>query len=96
MAYSAGSASIDIKPSLAGFAKDLKSDLRNVDAEFAVDIKPSLAGFVEDLRSDLDKIDAGYQVDVSADLTRFREQIARVESASDPKQVPLMRNPWME
>ena len=27
---------------------------------------------------------------------RFREQIARVESASDPKQVPLMRNPWME
>ena len=27
---------------------------------------------------------------------RFREQIARVESASDPKQVPLMRNPCME
>ena len=27
---------------------------------------------------------------------RFREQIARVEQASDAKQVPLMRNPWME
>ena len=27
---------------------------------------------------------------------RFREQIARVEQAPDPKQVPPMRNPWME
>jgi hypothetical protein len=27
---------------------------------------------------------------------RFREQIARVEASPDPKQVPLLRNPWME
>ncbi len=89
MAHSAGSASIDIKPSLAGFAKDLKSDLRNVDVEHTVDIKPSLARFVEDLRSDLAKIDAEYQVDVSADLTRFREQIARLDGANVTVNVDL-------
>ena len=27
---------------------------------------------------------------------QFREQIARVEAATDPKQVPMLRNPWME
>ena len=27
---------------------------------------------------------------------QFRDQVARLESAPDPKQVPLMRNPWME
>ena len=27
---------------------------------------------------------------------QFRDQIARVETAPDPKQVPLLRNPWME
>ena len=34
---------------------------------------------------------------VDTQLARqFREQIARVEKAPDPKQVPLLRNPWME
>jgi 4-amino-4-deoxy-L-arabinose transferase-like glycosyltransferase len=27
---------------------------------------------------------------------QFREQIARIQHAPDPKQVPLLRNPWME
>jgi len=34
---------------------------------------------------------------VDAELAqRFRAQITRVEAAPDPKQVPLLRNPWME
>lgn len=37
------------------------------------------------------------QMPVDAKLAQqFREQIARVEAAPDPKQVPLLRNPWME
>ena len=37
------------------------------------------------------------EMPVDAELAkRFRAQIARVETAPDPKQVPLMRNPWME
>ncbi len=37
------------------------------------------------------------QMPVDAGLARkFREQIVRVEAAPDPKQVPLLRNPWME
>ena len=37
------------------------------------------------------------QMPVDDDLARrFREQIARVEVAQDPKQVPMLRNPWME
>lgn len=37
------------------------------------------------------------QMPVDDDLARsFREQIVRVQQAPDPKQVPPMRNPWME
>lgn len=37
------------------------------------------------------------QMPVDAGLARkFREQVTRVEQASDPRQVPPMRNPWME
>lgn len=37
------------------------------------------------------------QMPVDAELAeQFREQIVRVEQAADPKQVQLLRNPWME
>ncbi len=37
------------------------------------------------------------QMPVDVELARrFREQIARVETARDLKQVPMLRNPWME
>ena len=39
------------------------------------------------------------QQDMPLDATlagQFREQIARVEAAADPRQVPALRNPWLE
>ena len=37
------------------------------------------------------------EIPIDALLERqFREHIARVQEAPDPKQVPLLRNPWTE
>ncbi|WP_228002136.1 transglycosylase SLT domain-containing protein [Nocardia australiensis] len=68
--YSAGSASVEIKPDFTGFVRRLRQDLDRVNAELAVDIEPSLAGFTERLRTELQRIDAGVTVDVRPNFNR--------------------------
>lgn len=73
MANSAGSASIDIKPSLAGFVKDLKSDLERIDADFQVDVSADLTRF----REQIARLD-GADVTVNVDLAGVEAVAARL------------------
>ena len=73
--YSAGSASVDIKPNFRNFVRSLRADLDRVKAELGVDIKPAMAGFSEELRRELDRVTARLDVEVSPDTAGFARQL---------------------
>lgn len=74
--YSAGSASVDIKPNFQGFVRDLRRDLDRVRAELAVDVTPDLSGFAQRLRRDLDRVQAELSVDITPDLSGFAQRLS--------------------
>lgn len=78
MANSAGSASIDIKPSLAGFVKDLKSDLERIDADYQVDVSADLTRFREQIaRLDGEDVAVGVTLGPTEKVSTQLGQLAR-------------------
>ena len=78
MANSAGSASIDIKPSLARFVKDLKSDLERIDADYQVDVSADLTRFREQIaRLDGEDVAVGVTLGPTEKVSTQLGQLAR-------------------
>ena len=62
--YSAGSASVDIKPNFGGFVTQLRAELNAVIANLPVDVVPDTATFAADLATELAKINAALGVEI--------------------------------
>ncbi|MEV0367505.1 transglycosylase SLT domain-containing protein [Nocardia fusca] len=62
--YSAGTASVDIKPNFSGFVRSLRRDLDRVRADLGVDINPNLAGFSNRLSTELRRVNAELDVNI--------------------------------
>lgn len=91
--YSAGSASVLIRPRLSGFKTELERDLSRMDVDFDVRIMPDISGFGRELEAQLGRIDAEIGVDVVPDLTGFeRELQARLDLLSPTIDVTLNIN----
>lgn len=75
--YSAGSASISIGPSLAGFVDELKTRLQSIDEKFTVGIQPAdISGFASDLQSELARVNANIDVEIKpADISGFAAEL---------------------
>ncbi|WP_029932510.1 transglycosylase SLT domain-containing protein [Nocardia otitidiscaviarum] len=67
--YSAGSASVEIKPDFRGFVRDLRNDLDKVEANLGVEIKADTAGFANELETYLQRVRADVEVAVKPDET---------------------------
>lgn len=86
--YSAGSASVEIKPDFSGFVRKLRDELSRVTANLAVEIDPDLTGFAGVLDAELRRVSAEFHVDIrpgsmtdfsaalQADLARVRSNLA--------------------
>ncbi|MFF0546953.1 transglycosylase SLT domain-containing protein [Nocardia thailandica] len=69
--YSAGSASVRIKPDFSGFIRQLRADLAEVEAKYGVEINPDMTGFAAALETRLGEIQARLGVEIFADMTGF-------------------------
>ncbi|RBO87022.1 lytic transglycosylase domain-containing protein [Nocardia puris] len=72
--YSAGSASVEIKPDFRGFVQDLREDLEKVEARLGIEINPDMAGFTEALYTKLREIEAGLDpldIELNPEVTNF-------------------------
>ncbi|MGV9540931.1 transglycosylase SLT domain-containing protein [Nocardia beijingensis] len=83
--YTAGSASVEIKPDFSGFVRKLRDELSRVTANLAVDIKPDLTGFAGTLDTELQRVSAEFHVDIRpGSMTEFsaalQADLARVSS----------------
>ncbi len=71
--YQAGTASIDVRPNLSGFVKDLKADLERIDADYSVDVSADLSRFREQIAG----LNGG-NVSVNVDLDGADSVAARI------------------
>ncbi|WP_280185899.1 transglycosylase SLT domain-containing protein [Nocardia gipuzkoensis] len=83
--YSAGTASVEIKPDFSGFVRKLRDELSRVTAHLAVDINPDLTGFANALDTELGRVRAELQVAIRpGSMTEFsaalQADLARVNS----------------
>ncbi|MFD4457702.1 transglycosylase SLT domain-containing protein [Nocardia sp. NPDC058480] len=74
--YSAGTASVDIKPNFDGFVRKLRADLDTVIANLPIDVVPDLSKFAESLRTKLEAISAKFAVEVNPDTSTFAADLA--------------------
>ncbi|WP_256666702.1 lytic transglycosylase domain-containing protein [Nocardia cyriacigeorgica] len=83
--YSAGSASVDIKPAFRGFVRQLRRELERVDASLDVEVRPdqqSLATFEQTVRSRLAAMDLSVDVRIGADTSAAAAELAAFRQAA--------------
>ncbi len=79
--YSAGTGTIHVRPSLDGFATDLRNDLQRIEETYDVKIRADTTGFAQDLSTKLSAIDAKITVEVNPDTSGFGQNLATKLSA---------------
>lgn len=81
-----GTAYVEIKPDLSGFARELKDRLKTIDVDYKVDVRPDLSGFSKELKAELkDKNAPKVKIKVEPDFTGFKEEVwARIKTMKMP------------
>ena len=92
--FTAGSASISIRPDLTGFHKKIKLTLRSERIEAPVNVVPEMGEFAEKLRTKLSKVNANVKVGIAPDMTGFatdlRTRLKGVSARMDVRINPNM------
>ncbi len=76
--YSAGSASIAIRPDLRNFRRKLEGTLKVMDVDYGVEVNPDMDGFKQKLEAYLNTSQNAVDVSVRADSAQAAAEIARV------------------
>lgn len=76
--YSAGSASIAIRPDLRKFRRKLEGTLKAMDVDYGVEVNPDMDGFKQKLEAYLNTSQNAVDVSVRADTSQAMAEIARV------------------
>ncbi|MGX1738541.1 hypothetical protein ACWIB8_05130 [Corynebacterium flavescens] len=76
--YSAGSASIAIRPDLRNFRRKLEGTLKAMDVDYGVEVNPDMDGFKQKLEAYLNTSQNAVDVSVRADTSQAMAEIARV------------------
>ncbi|BAH52295.1 transglycosylase SLT domain-containing protein [Rhodococcus opacus] len=82
--FNAGGASVKVGPDLTGFATELDTRLRDIDANLGVDLFPAnVQTFATNLRAQLAGVDMGVDVRVNPDMSEFQARINAIAIARD-------------
>ncbi|CAB0551266.1 phage tail protein [Corynebacterium diphtheriae] len=73
--YSAGSASVTIKPDLSKFAEKLRAEIQRINQDYSVDITPDMSAFAARLKAELDAQAHTTTIDVDANTTQAETKI---------------------
>lgn len=76
--YSAGSASIAIRPDLRDFRKRVKAALKKIDEEFVVDVSPDMKSFAQQVKAGFAGVPNELEVDIRAKTSAFSAQVDAV------------------
>jgi hypothetical protein len=84
-----GTAYVEIKPDISGFARELREKLAKVNVKLKVEIDPDLTGFTKELREDLKARHAPkFKVQADPDLTGFTTKLRAMLKAEN---LPVVR-----
>lgn len=81
--YSAGSASIAIRPDLREFRKRIKAELSAIDDDLLIDVAPDLSGFKQKLDGFLRTVDDEVDVSVNLDAASAQAKIQQLIRGRD-------------
>ncbi|QGU03097.1 hypothetical protein CKALI_11265 [Corynebacterium kalinowskii] len=73
--YSAGTASIQIRPNLKDFKKRAEAELAQIKISYGIDIEPEMEKFRAELDAELSKLQSSVDVDVDADTAAAATKI---------------------
>jgi hypothetical protein len=89
-----GTAYVEIKPDLSGFARELREKLAKVNVKYKVEIDPDLTGFTKELREDLKARNAPkVKVQADPDLTGFTTKLRAMLRAENMPVIQLRVEP---
>lgn len=82
--YSAGTATVTIKPDMGSFQRDLKADLERIKQKFGVDVTADLTRVEAELKRWSETSDFEVDVDVVPDFSEFETRLKEWQAANNP------------